>query len=251
MKAKLRTKDPIVCFNEIYIKNELVNVISTIDSFKELISNKDIEFDEYINIINSIYDVELSNYDILKICNDIFKVPCKTTILNTNLQGVIINQIEKNNKFEYIEEQYPLDINIAFTNDIDIDVYHTYNISEITKLIKERKIILLDFIINGNSYYDYEEYNLYPLNNITYEGLLSIERIDKDYIPSVRKTLNNYFTTDKLKQDLNEYITEVKDKLTYLDKYIDDTKTSYKQKLKEYDKVSSMSKRIQKINKDS
>ena len=55
MKDNLRKSNISNFFNEFYIENELNNIINNID----------IKFDKYLDIINYLYDVKITNYDIL------------------------------------------------------------------------------------------------------------------------------------------------------------------------------------------
>ena len=79
-----------------------------VDIFEKLISNYDMPFNEYIDDIKKIYNVEITSNDLLRISSFILNGHTKCTILNTNIIFVTTRKIEVNGKFEYPENAHNL-----------------------------------------------------------------------------------------------------------------------------------------------
>lgn len=172
--------------------------------FNKLIEDN-ISFKEYINILNRLYKVQITNNDLIKISSIILKDTPKVIILNTNILIDVTKQELISNYFKYYNHYHKLKIKIAYTNDNIINPNHIYTYNEIIKLINNNKIVLLEFILDieeDNLYYDdYEYRELYPLNNITYNNFINTLYINTKYIPYIKTYLNKYFTKEKLSQD--------------------------------------------------
>lgn len=160
---------------------------------------------EYIDTLNKLYKIQITDYDIIKISSIILDNPPKIVILKTNIFVDVTKQELINNQFKYTYKYHKLNIKIAYTNNNIINPTHIYTYTEIINLINNNQIILLEFILNveeDNLYYDDFEYReLYPLYNITYNNFTNTKYIAKKYIPYIKKYLNIYFTKEKLQKD--------------------------------------------------
>lgn len=170
---------------------------------KLIINN--ISFKEYIDILNKLYKIEITDNDLIKIATIILGNTPKTIILNTNIFIDVTKQELVGNHFKYHTTYHKLKIKIAYTDNNIINPDHIYTYNEIIKLINDNKIILLEFLLDieeDNLYYDdYEYRELYPLYNITYNNFINTKYINKKYIPFIKTYLNNYFTKEKLQND--------------------------------------------------
>lgn len=164
-----------------------------------------ISFKEYIDILNKLYKIEITDNDLLKISSIILEDIPKTIILNTNIFIDVTKQELIKNTFKYTNKYHRLKIKIAYTENNIINPKHIYTYNEIIKLINNNKIIILEFILDiekDNLYYDdYEYRQLYPLNNITYDNFINTKYINTKYIPYIKIYLNKYFTKEKLQED--------------------------------------------------
>lgn len=242
MKVTIYQSNINTYLNEVYIENSLININETIESFNKLIKDRELSFTEYIEILNKIYNIQITDNDLLKISSIILKNNTKYTILNTDIIYNITKRTEINYNFKYYNESYKLYIKVAFTNDNDIDFKHKYNTDEISKLINEKKIILISFIPEeeSNSYYDnyIEIEKLYPLNNITTDNFINIKKINKDYIPALYSFLKEQFTIDKLKKDLSIYLDTTNKKLEVVENYIKNIQESYNIKINKFNNIT-------------
>lgn len=245
MITKLKQSNINIYYNELYIKNELLNITNTINLFNKLITDNNIPFNEYIDILNTLYKIEITNHDLIKISSLIFSNTSKTTILHTNEIYTITKQIEDDHNFHYIEENHNLNIHISFINDKDIDYNHTYTIEEINNLINNKKIILLDLVIDEDPKYNNTN-KLIPLSNITSNNFIKIKLVKEEYIPAVTKFLKNYFTKEKLKQELSTYITITKHKLNSLEETLNNIHKNYIVKENSYSEIKSICKEVKK-----
>ena len=211
-------------------------------------------FNEYIDDIKKIYNVEITSNDLLRISSFILNGHTKCTILNTNIIFVTTRKIEVNGKFEYPEKEHNLYLKIVYTDDNITDFDYRYNIDEINKLINEKKIILLEFVLeNENDLSHDDEYEgLSPLSIITKNDFTKIKYIRNDYIPGTFMFFKSYFNADRLKSDLTEYISDVKQKLVVLENYINNSRTGHTLKLKKFDDITCEISKIRerKISKD-
>ena len=94
MKTKIYQSDVNNYYNEVYIENSLININNTIDNFNKLINNDNMTFDEYIDTLNKIYNIKLSNNDLLQISSYILRNTAKCIILNTDIVQDITRRIE-------------------------------------------------------------------------------------------------------------------------------------------------------------
>lgn len=166
---------------------------------------KNITFKEYIEILNKLYKIEITEYDLIKISSLILEGSPKVIILNTNIFIDVTMQELINNYFKYSNKYHKINIKIAYTNDNIITPKHIYTYNEIISLINKNKIVLLEFIIDikkDNLYYDDEEYReLYPLNNIINNNFTNTKYINQKHIPYIKTYLENHFTKKKLSKD--------------------------------------------------
>lgn len=181
-----------------YLNEESITLFNNL-----LIKNN--TFKEYIDILNKLYKIEITEYDLIKISSLILEDTPKVIILNTNILINVTKQKQIDNHFKYYDHYHKLNIKVAYTNDNILNPKHKYTYNEIINLINKNKIVLLEFIIDlkeDNLYYDDEEYReLFPLNNITYNNFTNAKYISKKYIPYIKTYLDNHFTKEKLSKD--------------------------------------------------
>lgn len=242
MKTKFYQNDINAYHNEIYIENELININKKIDLFKKLMDNNDLPFEEYIKDINRLYNIQISDNDLYRICFYIFGSTPSSIILNTNITYTVTRQIQNNNNFSYTNEDHSLYIKVAYVNNDLLDSKHIYSIEEISALSDNKDIVILEYILDEESdNYCNDEIvinNLSPLNSITSNNFNNIKYINGDYIDAIYNFLKDYFTTSKLKKDLSLYIETTKDKLITLENYINTIINNYSIKIKQYNKIS-------------
>lgn len=246
MKTKFYLSDINSYFNEAYIENGLANISNTIDLFNELIKNNDMPFNEYIDIINKIYDVKITDNDLFRICSIILGGTSNFVILNTDIICDITKRVEMDNSFKYFEEKHNLYLKVAFTDNTVLNFNHKYGISEITKMIEDRKIVLLEFVLEheDDSYLDIQYEGLSPIGDAIFSDFTNLKYIRKDYISSVMSFLKNYFTPSKLRYDLNNYINDVKTKFDMIENHIDNVCTNYSLKLKNLENITLECRKI-------
>jgi len=250
MKINVRQSNIDSYQDYLYMEYAVANINKTIDLFCRLIKEDNISFYEYINIINRIYKVQITNNDLLRISSIILGGPSKSTILNTDMMYDIIKHIEVTNYFEYYQKEDNLYLKVAFTDDKDIDFNHRYSSGEINEMINNKKIVFLDFVLNEEddmNFYEEDEINgLSPINNVTGDNFINLLDIREDYIPSVITYLKSYFTIDRLKSDLDNYIRITKVKLDTLENYIKKKQSS---KFTRVNKYNSILREVNKIKK--
>lgn len=246
MKVKLHECYINTYFNEIYVENELSEINDTIYLFTFLINDEELSFDNYIASIKRLYNIQFTDNDLYRICSFILGGTAKKVILDTDMVCTATKRIEINNSFKYSEQDFPLYIKIAYTNDCNIDFNHRYSYDEIKFLIDNNKIVLLDTIITeeDDSYlYDYEFNDIYPLCNIT-NNFSNLKYISDTYVPFVYKFLKNYFNKDRLKSDFTNYMISVKTQLNILENHINNVYNGYFLKINRLDNVIKTIKRI-------
>jgi len=173
---------------------------------------------------------------------------------NTDIIFVTTSQIEVNGMFEYTEKEHFLYLKVAYLDDNIIDFDHKYSINEVNRLINEKKIILLEFVLEDdtNLSHDDEYEVLSPLSMVTKNNFTNFKYIREDYIPSIFLFLKSYFNTDRLRSDFADYLNDTKLKLVVLENYIKNSRTGHSLKLKKFDEItreiSKMKER--KISKD-
>ena len=240
MKTKIYQSDVNNYYNEVYIENSLININNTIDNFNKLINNDNMTFDEYIDTLNKIYNIKLSNNDLLQISSYILRNTAKCIILNTDIVQDITRRIENKNNFEYIEEPHSIYIKIAFIDNYIINNNHKYSINEILELINNNKIVLLELILDEDSdelcNNEVDLNGIYPLIDIT-NKFNNLKYIRNEYIPYIIIYLKEYFSVNKLKQDLNKYLIDTKEKLEYIESYLKNIQDTYYTKIKKYDSI--------------
>lgn len=236
MKSKIYQNSIDSYFNEIYIENELATVTKTIELFNKLIEDDTIPFDEYIDIINFLYDVQITDNDLLKISSFILGGPAKSTILKTTITKEITTYFDQPKSLE-------VEVKVAFTDEQEIDLNYKYSANELIEMIDRRKIILLDFVIEEELTYNKEItfYELYPLNNITSNNFINIKKIN---LPEIIIFLKKYFTVDKLKRDLTYYTTITEQKLEHIENYLNSLQAKY---LEKSNKLAQITKQCKKI----
>lgn len=251
MKTKLYQSDVNNYYNEVYIENSLLNITKTIDNFNKLINNN-LMFYDYIETLNSIYNINISNNDLLKISSYILGDTAKSIILNTNITRNITRRTENKNKFNYTEEPHYLYIKVSFKDDSIIDSNHKYSTNEIIELINNNKIVLLELLLDEDSdelcNNEVDLDGIYPLIDIT-NNFNNLKYIRKEYIPYITIYLQEYFTINKLKQDLNKYLIDTKEKLEYIENYLKNIQDTYYTKIKKYDCIINNCHKILKENK--
>ena len=245
MKSRLYKSSINSFFSDTYIINQIINTNNTIDTFYKLIYDDDITFDEYVLNIKKIYDITITDNDLIRIASFIFGKNTKIAIINTDILCDVIDRIEIDNCFEYIAKKDNLYIKIAF-NDNDILLDHIYTYTEILNLINTNKIILLELIPFNENYSDdiYEYNNLFPLKNITDGKLNEYKYINEIYLPYIYAYLKNFFSKDKLKSDLALYLKDLKIKLTILENFIRSSKIGYNNKLNTYEEINILIKKL-------
>lgn len=252
MKAKFYLSGINNYYNDIYIENALVNINETTSLFSKLICDKELGFNEYIDIINRIYSVQINDNDLFKISDFILGGKVINAILATDVMGFITTKIEINNNFEYVTKENKLYVKVAFSHFDDIDLEHEYSILEIKKLIRDKKIVLLDFVTDDDCC-EYEDGDLYSLSNVTSNNFTNLKYINEEYIPAIMSFLKGYFTKDRLEEDFANYIKDVEAKLDIVESYIMNVCSGYSFKLEKYNNIISECKKIRKrkISKDS
>ena len=186
MKIKIRENN-INNYNDYkHIEKELIQINKNLDLFNKLITDKKINYNDYINIINKLYNIQLNDNDLIRISSLVLGEPSKVTILKSNMIYDAISQININNYFEYIEKQQKLYLKVAYTDNKIINFKHTYTPSEILKLIKNKKIVLLEFVLEEDNDLDfYEEYEfngLCPIKSTTLDNYYIINNPNKNYL---------------------------------------------------------------------
>jgi len=252
MKIKLKTTNIDSYYGQIYMENALININRTILLFDKLLNDDNIPFEEYIDIINRIYKVQITNNDLLRISSIILDDNCKCAIIKTNMMYDVISGLEVTNYFEYFEEEYNLNLKIAFTDDDIIQYDHFYTSSEINNMIKDKKIVLLEFVLDEENDYDfYEEYEyngLSPINNIL-DLFTNIKDLNEEYVPSIQSYLKNFFTKDRIINDYKRYIHILNIKLDFLEKYISKINNYWFTKNNMFDNVLLECKRLKRVIK--
>ena len=116
MKIKIYLSNIDIYNNEFYIDNALININNTIEAFNKLIEDNNIKVNEYIDTLCKIYNIKITNQDLLRISSIILEENSKCTILDTDIVTEITKRIENKNCFEYIKEKHNLNILVAFTD---------------------------------------------------------------------------------------------------------------------------------------
>ena len=248
MKIKMRQSSINTYYGYVYMEKGLQHINDTIDLYCKLIKDDDIPFDEYIDIINKLYNIQITDNDLLRISSIILGDTSKSVILSTNIMYDVIKNTQVTNYFEYFEEECKLYLKVSFTDDNVIDFNHVYTSSEINKLINDRKIVLLQFVLNEEDDMDFYEVDeikgLSPINNVTYENFLNIKDINEDYIPYFLTYFKSYFTIYRLKEDLNTYTNITKTKLEVLENYIIKKQGNKYTRVKKFNNILIESKKI-------
>lgn len=236
------------------MQNELMTADRTIDMFDRLIKDDNISFNEYIDIINRLYAVTITDSDIFGICSGILGDTAKVMIWDTDILYETTKRKEIDNHFEYYDARYNLYIKVAFTDELS-DRQHKYSYDEIIRLVNDKKIVILELIINDDDY-PYEEVEdfkaLTSLKRITGNGFITLKYVKQEYVSEIYTFLKKYFSKDKLKNDFHYYIDDLNTKLNSLQEYISYIKKGYITKNLELDNIllDCNKLRQRKISKD-
>lgn len=247
MEAKVYQSDIDNYFNEAYIENALLNIEDTINLFDKLINNDNMPFTEYIDTLNKIYNINITDNDLFKISSIILGGIASEIILDTDIIYDGTKYIENNNVFTCSDEIHKFYVKVAYIDGIDTTHKYTYN--ELMEMVNNKKIVILDFIFDGESknYCDDKIIinELFPLCSITSNNFVNLKCVRNDYIPYIYSFLKDYFTVEKLKGDLYTYLNIIKEKLATTENYINDVLTIYSSKIKRYGEINKYIMKMQ------
>lgn len=256
MKVKIRKSNINMYYNDLYIENEVRNIIKTLEMFDKLTTDDAIPFNQYIDAIDKIFNIQMTYTDLIKISSVILGNNSKISIFETDLIGDVIKRVEINNTFKYLEEEHKLSVIVAFSDDNNINYNCVFCHEEIVKFVKSKKIILLDYVLNEeDDSYTFDEYQfseLYPLSVIVYNNFINLKIISSDYIEAIYIYLKSYFTKEKIKEYYDEYINDLRLKLNVLENHIKCVKDRYSLSLRNLNDIIGSCNKIKekRISKD-
>lgn len=203
---------PTIKGTEKEIAKHLVNRIEEQLNFASRIlelTNTKINIDKFNEIINTLYDISLSEDDYWNVFSLAYNK--KFAYCIDLIYTYMVRNSRKYNGYLFVSEtDVETCFKIAYSEDFKHNPNNRYTVSELKQLIKDRKIIILDEFDSELTIPEkmQERYEKFPVHR-NYKNISEDNYFYPYIIAYIRKTITN----EKIKSDVHEYLLNLKSRI--------------------------------------
>lgn len=199
-----------------HIKYEVETLIHGAESCKEMIDNrKKISDKDFYEMLTEFADIDdWNDYD----CYRVIEIACNTKFdgevtLTTTMQHSVSKREGHGRDFSWWDEAVGVNLKVLYTKDFKFDYEHVYTVSEIKKLIDEKKILViceeersLDYEEN-----DYQKEEYQSFDSVYDEYSMEYEFFNEDgkFFPYTLKYIKKQVKNKKLKKLFSKHLEHV------------------------------------------
>lgn len=196
------------------LKESINERSKNIDSYKRLI-NEDLTDSEFFELLKKLYSIELNESDYESIASKVVGGSVKKTIKSNIVREFKCKNPRSNS---YSSDYKYVDFVVLSADGLDLNETHRYRKEEITQLVREKKISIIEMVKGSEPEYVSEKSILTPLS---YFELSTVDSIKPNAITEsnpnydvVCSNVREKISKERLSADMQKYIDGVKTSLT-------------------------------------